>query len=126
MKSKRGWTICDVDIAGDGPKRGKFWYVGKADSVREISIHSRIQEILVAENLSESGSVVNPWTVAHQAPRSVEFPRQEYWSGLWFPSPWALPDPGIHPGSPNLAGGFFTIWATREGNWGFIAKYLAF
>ena len=56
--------------------------MGREIRVREISIHSRIQEISVAENLSESGSVVNPWTVAYQVPLSVEFPRQEYWSGL--------------------------------------------
>ena len=41
-----------------------------------------------------------PWTVAHQAPLSMEFPRQEYWSGLPFPTPGALPDPGIKPSSP--------------------------
>ena len=40
-----------------------------------------------------------PRTVAHQAPLSMEFSRQEYWSGLPFPSPRDLPDPGIKPGS---------------------------
>ena len=39
---------------------------------------------------------------------SMEFPKQEYWSGLPFPSPGDLPDPGIEPVSPALAGGFFT------------------
>jgi len=48
-----------------------------------------------------------PWTVAHQAPLSVGFPRQEYWSGLSFPSPGDLLDQGIDPMSPALAGGFF-------------------
>ena len=43
-----------------------------------------------------------PWTVAHQAPPSMEFFRQEYWSGLPFPSSGDLPDPGIQPGSPRL------------------------
>ena len=43
-----------------------------------------------------------PWTVAHQAPPTMEFSRQEYWSGLSFPSPGDLPDPGIEPGSPAL------------------------
>ena len=100
-----------------------------------------------------------PWTVAYQAPLSMGFCRQEYWSGLPFPSPGELPNPGIEPRSPVLqadalpseppdyivhgirpeywsgvafpfsrgssqlrdqtqisciAGGFFTIWATRE------------
>ena len=45
---------------------------------------------------------VPPWTVAHQAPLSIEFSRQEYWSGLPFPSPGDLPDPGMEPGSPEL------------------------
>ena len=45
---------------------------------------------------------MTPWTVACQAPLSVEFSRQEYCSGLPFPSPGDLPDPGIEPGSPAL------------------------
>ena len=45
---------------------------------------------------------MTPWTVAHQAPPSMEFSRQEYWSGLPFPSPGDLPNPGIEPGSPAL------------------------
>ena len=51
------------------------------------------------------------WTVAHQAPLSFGFSRQEYWSGLPFPSPGDLPYPGTEPGSPTfpaLADGFFT------------------
>ena len=40
------------------------------------------------------------WTVAHQAPRSMEFSMQEYWSGLPFSSPEDLPDPGIEPTTP--------------------------
>ena len=43
-----------------------------------------------------------PWTVAQQAPLSMEFFRQEYWSGLPFPPPGYLPNPGIKPGSPSL------------------------
>ena len=52
------------------------------------------------------------WTVAHQAPSSIEFSRQEYWNGFPF-----LPDQGIKPASPvslPLAGEFFTSWATRK------------
>ena len=58
---------------------------------------------------------VTLWTVAHQAPLSMGFCRQEYWSGLLCPSPGDLPDPGIEPESlmsPALAGGFFTTSAT--------------
>ena len=53
-----------------------------------------------------------PWTGAHQAPPSMEFFRQEYWSGLPFPSPEDLPHPGIEPGSPALQADAFTICAT--------------
>ena len=49
-----------------------------------------------------------PWTVACQASLSMGFPRREYWSGLPFPSPGNLPDPGIEATYPALAGGFFT------------------
>ena len=49
-----------------------------------------------------------PWTAAHQAPLSMEFTRQECWSGLPFPSPGDFPDPGIEPRSPTLVGGLFT------------------
>ena len=45
---------------------------------------------------------VTSWTVAYQASVSMEFSRQEYWSGLPFPSPGDLPDPGIEPRSPAL------------------------
>ena len=45
---------------------------------------------------------VATWTVAHEAPPSMEFSRQEYWSGLPCPSPGDLPGPGIEPGSPTL------------------------
>ena len=47
-------------------------------------------------------SLCDPWTAACQAPLSMGFPRREYWSGLPFPSPGDLPDPGIEPGSPAL------------------------
>ena len=61
--------------------------------------------------------LVTPWTVAHQAPLSMEFSRQEYWSGLPFPPPGNLPDSGIEPASfvsLALASGFFTTSATWE------------
>ena len=51
---------------------------------------------------------VTPWTVARQAPLSMGLPRQEYWSGLPFPSPGALLDSGIERTPPALSGGFST------------------
>ena len=56
----------------------------------------------------------DPWTVAHQAPLSLGFPRWEYWSGLSVPSPGDLPDPGVEPASPSLAGGPLTAETTRK------------
>ena len=61
--------------------------------------------------LSHVRLFITLWTVAQQAPLSMGFPRQEYCSGLPFPTPGHLPDPGIEPESPvspALAGGFFT------------------
>ena len=55
-----------------------------------------------------------PWTVAPEAPLSMEFPRQEYWSRLAFPSPDDLPNPGIELASTALAGRFFATELTRE------------
>ena len=60
---------------------------------------------------------VTLWTVAYQAPLSMGFSRQEYWSGLPCPSPGDLPNPGIEPtslNSPALAGRFFTTRTTWE------------
>ena len=55
-----------------------------------------------------SSSFVTSWMVAHQAPLSLGFPRQEYWSGLPFPTPGDFPNPGVQSVSPVLAGRFFT------------------
>ena len=52
--------------------------------------------------LSRVRLFVTPWTVAYQVPPSMGFSRQEYWSGLPFPSPGDLPNPGTEPGSPAL------------------------
>ena len=60
-------------------------------------------------SLSHVWLFATPRTVAHQASLSMRFLlRQEYWSGLPFPSPGDLPNPGLEPTSPALAGGFFT------------------
>ena len=52
------------------------------------------------KSLSRVRLFATPWTVAYQAPPSMGFSRQEYWSGLPLPSPGELPDPGIEPRSP--------------------------
>ena len=63
-----------------------------------LTIYSFNKLKLVAV-ISDSATL---WTIAYQAPLLMEFSRQEYWSGLPFPSPGDLPDPGIEPRSPAL------------------------
>ena len=91
------------------------------------------KECMHVQPLSHSRLFVTPQTVACQAPLSMEFFRQDYWSGLPFPAPGDLPDPEIEPMSlpssalekdrtqvSHIAGRFFTSWATREAQeyWG--------
>ena len=64
--------------------------------------------ICVCGLLSHDWFFLTPWTLAHQAPLSMGFFSQEYWSGLPFPPPGDLAGPGIGPTSPALAGRFFT------------------
>ena len=59
-----------------------------------------------------SDSFATPWTVAHQAPLSMGFSRQEYWNGLLCPTPGDLPDPGTVAWFAALAGGFLTTSVT--------------
>ena len=56
----------------------------------------------IAKSLNRIRLFATPWTVTYEAPLSMGFSRQEYWSGLPFPSPGDLPDPGIELGSPAL------------------------
>ena len=62
-------------------------------------------------------SFVTPWTVAHQAPLSMGFSRQEYWSGLPFTSPGDLPNPGIKPRSPALQADALTSEPPGKPSW---------
>ena len=59
---------------------------------------------------------VTPWAAAHQAPLSVGFSRQEYWSGLPFPPPGDLLDPGVEPRSPALQADSLPLSHYQEGN----------
>ena len=69
-----------------------------------ISIHMSVNLYLLykVKLLSRVWRFVTPWTVSYQAPPSMGFSRQEYWSGLPFPSPGNFPDPGIELRSPKL------------------------
>ena len=63
---------------------------------------SWVNNIVTASVAQSCLTLVTPWAVAHQAPLSMGFSKQEYWSGLPFPAPGDLPDPGIKPRSPAL------------------------
>ena len=66
-----------------------------------------IQFVFVVQSLSCVRFSADPWTIACQAPLSMKFSRQEYWSGLPCPPPRDLPDPGIEPVSPTLQVDFY-------------------
>ena len=104
------WTVlCQALLSMNSPGKNT-----------RVSCHALLQGIFLTQGLTEpqtykefelglvkeeSESVscsVIPWTIAHQAPLGMEFSRQEYWSGLPFPSPGDLPDRGIEPRSPAL------------------------
>ena len=86
---------------------GGKWARVKSDLWQRFSLqHANDAGVCVCVCVCVTCSVVSnsatPWTVAHQAPLSMEFTRQEYWSGLPFLSPEDLPNPGIKPGSSTL------------------------
>ena len=93
----------------DSIKRIKFKHALTSNTIinskwiKELNVKSKVlrPKPFVVQSCP---SLCDPWTAAHQAPLSMEFPRQEYWSGLPFPSPGDLPDPEIEPGSLALAG----------------------
>ena len=89
-----------------------------------VTYHSQTDVIIVILLFSSVWLFETPWTVAHQVPLPMGFPRQEYWSGLPFPSPADLPNPGIEPSSPATAGGFFTTEPLGKPLWWYV--YLIF
>ena len=94
------------------PSSGDLWIQGLNPGLphcKQMLYHLSHQGSLIALWTSEPVKLLScvrlfaiPWSVAYQAPPSMEFSRQEYWSGLPFPSPGELPDPGIEPRSPAL------------------------
>ena len=76
-----------------------FYQLSYEGSPKEMEA---INSVCVCVSHSVVSDAVTPQTAAHQAPLSMEFSRQEYWSGLPFPSPGDIPDPGIKPGSSGL------------------------
>ena len=95
-------SICLVWFIHQNWRTWKFWaHVLKELMVEclELAGHIACMCVCVWSVVTDSAT---PWAVARQAPLSMGFPRQEHWSGLPFPSPGDLPNPGIEPGSPAL------------------------
>ena len=84
------------------------------EETRYIRTNSKMCCAVLVFSRSVVPDSATPWTVARQAPLSMGFSRQEYWSGLPCPPPGELPDPGIEPMSHALAGGFFTTSTTWD------------
>ena len=84
-----------------------YWITPGGELREYIALHS------CAQLLTRVMLFLTPWTVTHQAPLSMEFFRQEYWSGLLFPPLGDPSDQGIEPMSPALAGRIFTLEACR-------------
>ena len=76
------------------------WRILQFAVIHTLKDFSVVNETEWVKLLSHVRLFATPWTVAYQDPQSMGFSRQEYWSGLSFPSPGDLPDPGIEPGSP--------------------------
>jgi len=105
---RRSWVMrlsLKAEVVG-----GKFWLYKMLKKKKKNSTEVRKIEHCVLSHVWLLWSV----DVACQAPLSMGFPRQKHWSGLPFRSPRDLPDPGIKPSSPALAGEFFTTSATWE------------
>ena len=83
--------------------RGDWWAPvppKELETTEHAHMHCSLRKVKESEIAQSCLTVCYPWTVAHQAPLSMGFSRQEYWSGSPFPSPGDLPDPGIKPRSP--------------------------
>ena len=105
MSSTVKWGPCIIKL----PQRVIMIYLSEHASSCSIEwLVLLILLFVVAKSLSPVDSLWPSRTAAYQVPLSVGFPRQEYWSGLPFPSPGDLPNPGIKPSSLALAGRFFT------------------
>ena len=94
MRLDNEYSRQNINTLGFIPETEK-WF----NSHELITTNQHIKTKVKVKSLSRVRLFATPWTVAYQAPRSMGFSRQEYWSGLPFPSPGDLPNPGIEPGS---------------------------
>ena len=115
-------SVCEGPAGQGEPPAGKSFpsHSGSSSvSLRHGSWHlpatqARRKWKVKVKSLSPVWLFATPWAVAYEVPPSMEFSRQEYWSGLPFPSPRDLPDPGTESGSSALQVDAFTVWTTRQ------------
>ena len=109
-QNKRPWWVQaeEVDLTDNYPQFHSPVSSGHSSIFRVAGAMTDLQSCVSPLPLTSVRLCVTPWTAARQAPLSVGFSRQEYWRELPFPPPGDLPDPGIEPISPALAGGLFT------------------
>ena len=125
--SKKDERNASLENHRNPPEELSLRYDLPSHSTEIILMKPYIYVLLLFSQSVMSNSFTTPWTVARQAPLLMGFPRQEYWSGLPFPSPGDLPDPGIKPtslGPPALAGGFFTIEPAGENHMYILSIYM--
>ena len=118
-----GWEFCQAVLTYHSTLSGCVntlgWYHVASELLQHLYLKVKIlgrKEMLVCLCIIScsvmSNSSVSPWT--HQASLSMGFSRQDYWSGLLFPSPGGLPNPGIKSTAPTLLDGFFTTEPPRK------------
>ena len=101
-----------------GNSKGKKWRLcssGGAGPRLSLAHKNKVQ--MKVKSLSRVRLFAIPWTVARQAPLCMEFSRQEYWSGMPFPSPGGSSWPGDWTQVSGIAGRFFTVWASQKNRW---------
>ena len=114
-KKKKNPDVGGREWEGGSRGRGHIYTYGRFKLLFSKNQHNTVEQLCVCTQLLSCAQLfASPWTVARQDPLSMEFSRQEYWSGLPFPSPGDLPDPGIKPESPELASRFFTTAAAKS------------
>ena len=84
------------------PFYGPLEFASEADGTKTVTLGKDYSIKVKVKSLSPVQLFAVPWTVVYQASLSMGFSRQEYWSGLPFPSPGDLPNPGVEPRSPAL------------------------
>ena len=117
VKNRRAWQAAVHGVT----KRWSLWATHRMNHIMTLETPWRNFCVCVCVCVYVCAqsclTLATPWTAAPQAPQSMTFSRQEYWSRWPFPFPGDLPDRGIEPSSlvsPALASGFFTSWATRK------------